>query len=225
MMTRPLLFSGLLMLCVLAACSSNAAQEASSTTTPGVAATPNYTPTLTSTPASTPTSTTTPTSTFTPTATLPPISLTFKPVADAYVDESRARTDFGTSNSLRVDASPVVNSYLRFTVQGLGLRSISQVHLLVYAYSASFKGIDVKAVADNTWAEKTITASNAPALGSTLDTSLAVTTRTWVTFDVTSYVTGEGTFSFGLSTSGKTAISLASRESVVYTPRLVVDLH
>jgi hypothetical protein len=225
MMTRPLLFPGLLLLSVLAACSSNAAQEAASTATPGVAATPNYTPTLTPTPASTPTSTTTPTPTLPPTATLPPISLTFKPVADSYVDGSRARTDFGTSNALRVDASPVVNSYLRFTVQGLGLRPISHVRLLIYAYSASFKGIDVKAVADNTWGEKTITASNAPALGNTLDTSQAVATRTWVTFDVTSYITGEGTYSFGLSTTGKTAISLASRESVVNSPRLIVDLH
>ena len=155
---------------------------------------------------------------------LPPISLTFKPVADSFVDNSKTGTNFGTSNGLRVDALPVVNTYLRFAVQGMGLRPISQVRLLVYAYSASTQGLAVRAVADNTWAERTITASNAPALGGTLAASSKVAARDWITFDVTSYITGEGLFSFGLSTPGPKAISLAARESVVYSPRLVVDL-
>jgi hypothetical protein len=124
-----------------------------------------------------------------------------------------------------VDGSPVVNSYLRFGVLGLGGRLITRVRLLIYANSASSSGIAAKTVANNTWGESTITASNAPALGSTLATSPPVATGTWLTFDVTSYITGEGTFSFGLSTSGVTAISLASRESGAHSPQLIVDLH
>ena len=154
-----------------------------------------------------------------------PISLTFKPVADAYVDASKASTKFGTSNSLRVDNSPLVNSYLRFTVKDLGGRPPSRVRLMIYAYSASSQGIVASTVADNAWEEKMITGSNAPALGTLLSTSPPFVARTWVTFDVTSYVTGEGTFSFGLSTPGARAISLASRESVVFSPQLIVDLH
>jgi len=79
-------------------------------------------------------------------------------------------------------------------------------------------------VADNTWGEKTITFSNAPPTGNTLVTSPAVATGTWITLDVTSYVIGEGTFSFGVSTTGGTAISLASRESGAHSPQLIVDL-
>jgi acid phosphatase type 7 len=146
-------------------------------------------------------------------------------VADAYVDKSHASTNFGTSNTLRVDNSPVVNSYLRFTVQGVGLRTISRVRLLVYAYSASSQGITVRTVVDNSWGEKTITANNAPAMGITLVTSPPVASRIWVALDVSAYVTGEGTYSFGLSTSGSTAISLASRESITFSPQLIVDLH
>jgi hypothetical protein len=119
----------------------------------------------------------------------------------------------------------VVNSYLRFTVPSLGGKSISQVRLLIWANSASSTGIAAKTVADNTWGETTITASNAPPMGSTLATSPAVVTGTWITYTVTSYVTGQGTFSFGLSTSGATAISLASRESGAHAPQLIVDLH
>jgi len=124
-----------------------------------------------------------------------------------------------------VDGSPIVNSYLRFTVPSLNGMTISRVRLLIFANSASSSGIAAKTVADNTWGETTINASNAPAMGSTLATSPAVVTGTWITYDVTSYVTGQGTFSFGLSTSGGTAISLASRESGAHSPQLIVDLH
>jgi hypothetical protein len=141
------------------------------------------------------------------------------------VDKSHPSSNFGTSNALRVDNSPVVNSYLRFTVQGIGVRSISRVRLLIYAYSASTQGIAVRTVVDNTWGEKTITANNAPAMGITLVTSPPVGSRIWVALDVTSYVTGDGTFSFGLSTPGSTAISLASRESITFSPQLIIDLH
>ena len=219
-MTKSLLFSGLLMLSMLAACSSNAAQGTRTAGPPTVALSPTYTPTTTLTPV--PTTTSTPS--FPPTATLPPLSLTFKPAADSFIDQSRAVDNFGTSNGLRVDASPVVDAYLRFAVQGLGARSISRARLSIYSYSASTEGLTVQAVSDNTWGERTLTARNAPALGTTLAFVPSVPARDWITFDVTSYITGEGLFSFGLSTPGPKAISLAARESVVYSPRLVVDL-
>jgi hypothetical protein len=188
------------------------------TSTPGATNTPTPTKTNTPTPGATNTSTATPTSTSASS------SLIFNPVADSYVDSSNPAANFGTSTALRVDGSPVVSSYLRFTVQGSSGGSISHVRLLIYANSASSIGISALTVADNTWGEKTITFSNAPPTGNTLVTSPAVATGTWITLDVTSYVTGEGTFSFGVSTTGGTAISLASRESGAHSPQLIVDL-
>jgi hypothetical protein len=141
------------------------------------------------------------------------------------VDSSNPSINYGTSTALRVDSSPVVNSYLRFNVQNLGGSSISQVRLLIYANSASPQGITALTVSDNSWGEKTITFSNAPALGSTLTLSPPVATGTWITFDVTSYVTGAGTFSFGLSTPGSTSISLASREAGAHSPQLIVTMN
>jgi hypothetical protein len=123
-----------------------------------------------------------------------------------------------------VDASPDVHSYLRFTVQGLGGKSISRARLLLYVTSNSSQGTNAQAVADNGWAEGTINYGNAPALGSILASSPPVSSGTWVSFDVTSYVTGEGTFSFGISTLGSTALSLSSRESGANAPQLIIDL-
>ena len=78
-------------------------------------------------------------------------------------------------------------------------------------------------MADNTWGETTVTYSNAPAMSGTIATSGGVTGGTWVTLDVTGYVTGEGTYSFGVITPGSTAISFASRESGANAPQLIVD--
>ena len=152
-------------------------------------------------------------------------NLTFTPAVDAYVDASSAGTNYGGSTALRVDASPVVKSYLRFTVAGLGGQPISQARLLIYATSSSSQGLVAQSVADNTWGEMTLNSTNAPALGITLASSAAVSTGSWVTLDVTSYVNKEGTFSFGVTTPGSTAIGLSSRESGANSPKLIVSIN
>lgn len=193
-----------------------------STPTPTAAftSTPTLTPTVT--PTSTPPP---PTSTPTPTATVSAGgSVTFLPDADAYVNSSSPSTNYGSATVLRADLSPDLHSYARFTVSGLGGLSIASVHLLFYMNSSSSAGMQALAVSDNTWGEKTITYSNAPTLGSTIATSGALSTGTWVSLDVTPYVTGEGTYSFGIITPGSTAISFASRESGTNAPQLVINL-
>ncbi|HEY9152202.1 MAG TPA: DNRLRE domain-containing protein [Anaerolineales bacterium] len=158
------------------------------------------------------------------TVTAIPSSLTFVPVADAYVNADNPNSNYGQSRSLRVDSSPVVNSYLRFNVQGLSGKPILRARLLIYANSAATRGITVQSVVDNTWVESTINYNNAPAMRNILVNSGYVAAGSWVTLDVTPYITGEGTFSFGISTSGSTEINLASRESGADSPQLVVDL-
>ncbi len=149
-------------------------------------------------------------------------TLTINPVADAYVNASSRGTNYGTATSLRVDGSPVVDSFLRFSVSGLTGSSISQARLELHANSSATKGITVKAVGNNTWGEKTIKYSNMPAMGAVLATSAAISGGTWVSLNVTSYISGNGTYSFGVITPGSTAISLASRESGANAPRLII---
>jgi hypothetical protein len=197
------------------------------TSTPTSGPTPTFTPTRTSTPTPTPGSVSTPTPASTPTPT-PTVasgqSITFIPVADTYVSSSFPTTNYGASTQLRADGSPDVHSYVRFTVQGLGGLPVNRARLRFYMNSASSSGMTASAVADNTWDEKTITYGTAPAIGSAIYTSGALTTGTWVTLDVTSFVTAEGTYSFGITTPGSTAISFASRESGANAPQLIVDL-
>jgi hypothetical protein len=189
--------------------------------------TPTRTVTPTSTSASAPTATATPTATQTPTPTSTAtagLSATFTPLADTYVNAGSTGTNYGASTTLRADSSPDVHSYLRFSVLGLGGKSIVRARLLIFANSSSAQGISALAVADNTWGELTTNYTNAPALGGSLASSGVVATGNWVMLDVTPYITGEGTYSFGVTTPGSTAISLASRESGADSPQLIIDL-
>jgi hypothetical protein len=166
----------------------------------------------------TPTPTSTPTPTVAPTTS--PGTLTVVPVADSYTDASAPTTNHGTATTMRVDGSPVVRSFLRFNVTGAS-GTVTTATLRVWANSAQSTGYDAYSVANNTWGETTITDANAPPFGAKLGSSGAVATGTWTSINVTSAVAGNGTFSFGLSTTNSTALSLSSREGA-NPPQLVV---
>ncbi len=149
-------------------------------------------------------------------------AIVFNPVADAYVDSSSPTANKGTLTQVRVDGSPIVNGYLRFSVSGTS-GSVLSATLMIYATSSQSVGYTAYQVSDNTWGETTITYGNAPAFGPAINSSGPVTLNTWTSVDVTSYVTTEGTFSFGLSTTSVTALALASRESA-NPPQLIIQL-
>jgi chitodextrinase len=153
-----------------------------------------------------------------------PSSLTFSVGADTYVNSGSPGSNYGSATVWRVRGSPDMHAYLRFTVQGLAGYSIAQAQLRVYGNTSSSAGINALTVADNTWGEKTVTYTNAPSLGSLLGSSGAYSSGKWVTIDVTPYITGEGTYSFGITTPGSTTLSFAARESGANVAQLVINL-
>jgi hypothetical protein len=99
---------------------------------------------------------------------------------------------------------------------------VSQATLRLYVQDSSSLGYDVHQVADSSWGELSINFSNAPALGSVINSSGATTANNFVDVDVTSFVTGNGLVSFGMSTADSGLILLASRESS-NPPQLLVE--
>ncbi len=198
------------------------------TTTPTSTRTPTNTPTTTptststSTPTSTPTRTPTRTPTFTGTPTQPGQLSAFNVIADAYVSQSKATTNYGTASTLRTDNSPILRSYLRFNVQGLNA-TIRRATLRVFANTASNSGYLVNSLADNSWGELAINYNNAPSAGGMIGSSGSVTANTWITVDVTSYIAGNNTFSLVLTGASSTELSLASRESGANAPQLIIE--
>jgi hypothetical protein len=146
----------------------------------------------------------------------------FSPTDDSYVDASNATANFGSAMTFRVDGSPIVRTYIRFNVQGLS-GTITRVSLRVFANSSSGSGYAVSGVSDNTWTEAAINYNNAPPVGGAAGSSSGFNGGVWTTVDITSLVAGNGTISLALTTSGSTAISLASRETGAKAPQLIVE--
>jgi len=138
------------------------------------------------------------------------------------VNEGSPTTNYGSLTTLRVDGSPIIRSYLRFDLQGLS-GAVTRATLRVFANSASTSGSVANGVSDNTWTESTLNYNNAPPLGSALGSSGPITAGTWISMDVTVYITGNGTYNLALTTPGSTAVSLASRESGANAPQLIIE--
>lgn len=204
---------------------SGATSTATATATNTPTATQTETPTATATDGPTATPTSTGTATNTPTNTPTPSgggsTFTFNPVADAAVASNRPTTNYGLLETLSVDISPEFNSYLRFNVQGLDGSPVTAT-LRLYTFNTSTIGTDVLSVADNSWQETSITYNNAPTLGSTINSSGAVTANSWIEIDVTTYISAEGLVSLGLITTDPSIrISFTSREGT-NPPELIV---
>jgi hypothetical protein len=114
---------------------------------------------------------------------------------------------------------------MRFTVSGLGGAAVQLAILRIYANSTNSAGLSVSALANNNWAETTLTYANAPACGSVIGNSSKFSAGTWVQVDVTSYIKSEGTFNLVLGSLNSTNTILASREDTAgYAPQLVLTL-
>ena len=191
--------------------------------------TPTAIPTATDTATATATATATDIPTSTPTATAaatvaPAATLTFTPIADAYVNAGSPNSKYGTATVLRVDGSPDVRSYLRFSVQGI-TAPVTRATLLVYATSGTGTAYNVY-TASGSWTETTITYNNAPAIGGLgWLIQCADWAGSWTSVDVTNLVGGNSVVDLVMTTTDATAVAFSSRESSnpANPPQLVVE--
>jgi len=153
----------------------------------------------------------------------------FNPTADAYVNNSQATSNFGTSSTLRVrNSSTILNSFLKFVVSGIS-GAAQNAKLRLFVTQASSSGGSVYLVSNdflgtsNPWTETGLNYNNAPAIsGNALSTIGSVTNGQWVEFDVTPAITGNGTFSFGITNTSSTAVFYSSKEGA-NDPELVIN--
>ncbi|TDC36963.1 DNRLRE domain-containing protein [Micromonospora sp. 15K316] len=150
---------------------------------------------------------------------------TFRPVADTYVQNDTTSTNYGTSTQIVVDNSPVRRMFLRFTVSGVsGTVSSAKLRLrTISGNDGSSAGGTFRAMSNTTWSETGTTWNNQPGIdGATLGSIGSVTADGWYEVDVTSHVRGNGTFSFGATSSNTDGAYYDSRESGADAPQLVV---
>jgi len=200
-----------------------------------VTGTPTGTPTPTNTVISTPTTiatptqiatstnTPTPSTTPTPTATVAGSLFTFTPVDDTYIYQTNGTSNYGSLTTLQTDNSPIKHILLKFNVTGLNGLAIKSVKLRLYDVDPSSKGGDFYRVSDNTWQEGTVTWNTAPAADTTLLASLgAVSIGNWYEVDLTSLITGEGTYSLRVVSTSSDGADYSSKEGA-NPPQLIIE--
>ena len=146
-------------------------------------------------------------------ATTPQQVVTLIPTADARVEQATPTTNYGTGAALRVDAgSTPVESYLLFTASGLA-GTLRHATLRVWASSGTADGPAVYTSATN-WTETGITWAARPTrTGIGTDDKAGISTGTWVEYDVTTLMTGNGTWSFVLAGRPRTASTSTRRRA------------
>lgn len=142
--------------------------------------------------------------------------------ADAFVTAARREANFAATPRLTIDGRPVTRVYLRFRL-GEVEEPVRRVSLLVYTQSSSRLGYQVR-LATRPWSERTITFENSPRPSTRFVSSGRLRVDAWKAVDVTSLVGSvDQDVSFALTAIGRRAIILASRESGLHGPRLVIE--
>ncbi|MCW2567064.1 MAG: hypothetical protein JWN54_1161, partial [Mycobacterium sp.] len=147
---------------------------------------------------------------------------TFPMAADSYVRSDQPDTNFGGKYGLFSQGSPVtITSYVRVVAKNL-TGPVSTANLQLYSYSTYAPGITVRG-ADNGWTEAALTYTDAPPAGPAVGTGPGLKLDTWVSVDVSTVVTGNGTYTFAVTTDRASSVQFSSREAAAdRAPKLVV---
>jgi hypothetical protein len=169
----------------------------------------------------TPTPTNTPTATPTPTNTPIVTGVTLAAVADARVLDTSPTTNYGTSSKLDVEL-PGQQSYIRFSVTGV-TGTVQNATLRLFVTNGSSNGPAVYGT-DNTWTETGITWNNKPESTTGVVANIgSIASNVWAEYNVTTLVTGNGTYSFVLLPESTNGVTFTSREGAAASrPQLVL---
>jgi hypothetical protein len=113
------------------------------------------------------------------------------PLGDAYTNTADSTTNFGAATLLDVDGAKEI-TYIQFPLSSIPSgASVSQATLKLYVNAVTTAGSFNVDYVNGAWAESTIDASNAPALGTTIASNVNVTTtdkNQYILINVTSAV-------------------------------------
>jgi hypothetical protein len=158
---------------------------------------------------------------------------TFELLADTYTSSTAPAQNFGAATDVRSVAGTGVNlkSDAFFQVNVMGLtRPVQNAKLRLYVTNASNQGVAIYSVSNTykdtatPWTELGLNYNNAPAIGGTPLSSVGVgAANTWVEFDVTAAIAGNGVYSFGLRALSTNDVRYSSKEAANNKPQLIIQ--
>ncbi len=151
-------------------------------------------------------------------------SFSFTANADAQVSAASPGTNYGKAKTMGVGTTPQVESYVRFDVRNVTeMVRTARLRLFVASGGGTVDGPAVY-TAGSTWNEPKVNWTSRPArTGGVVFDAGALAAGTWVEFDVTSAVQGNGTVTFALVGTSTDAAAFVSREEKKNKPVLVVE--
>ncbi|MFQ5605522.1 MAG: DNRLRE domain-containing protein, partial [bacterium] len=152
-----------------------------------------------------------------------PGTFTFNPTDDAFARSDKSSKNYGGSSQLRLrkTSSKEMHAYLMFAVNGLS-GNVTSARLRLKVVSASDDGGSIYSIASS-WDEGSLNWNNAPAIGgSPLSSVGAVAKGDIVEFDVSTAITGDGVYSFGIKNASSDAAKYSSKEGST-APELIIE--
>jgi acid phosphatase type 7 len=151
-------------------------------------------------------------------------SATVTAVEDTYTSQGNPGSTHGSNGSLTVNGPPGERrAYVKFTVTGIPAGSTEVTAVLrLWASTSSAAAFTARAV-PSTWTESTLTWNNQPPLGSALGSVTGVTAGQFLELDVSSYVTGNGTFALAVTGSSSQARFASTESTSGPDPELAVS--
>ena len=150
------------------------------------------------------------------------VATSFASMADARVVKAHPKSNYGASSTLAVDKGKA--SYLRFSVTGV-TGTVERATVRLYVTNGAKDGPAIFRTS-NTWSEKgtgALTWKNRPvAVGPALDDKGKVAASSWVEFDVTAAVAGNGAVGFVLTGSSTDTFAAYTKEALSKRPQLVI---
>ncbi len=142
---------------------------------------------------------------------------------DAYVTQASPTATHASSVQLynTFSTTAMLRSYLKFAVTGVS-GTVTQATLRLFVTDTTDNGAPWYRIADNSWSDATLNWNNAPApVGTLAGDPGVVTSGVWLELDVTSIVTGNGTYSFASAPTSTNSEKFSSKEAA-NPPQLVI---
>src|SRR5690606_18306677 len=154
------------------------------------------------------------------------------PTYDAHVQTDSPNNNYTTQDHLRTRgvSAPLYNAYLKFNLSGIS-SPIQRATLRLFSYDGSPNGGSIYQVANTyqgsgtEWTETGLNWNNAPLIeGTPLATHTStIPNNTWVEYDVTAAITGNGVVSFAITSNTSNSLYFYSRQAATNQPVLVVE--
>ena len=142
-------------------------------------------------------------------------TLTFLPTDDTCIrSDSTASTACGSAASLNIDGVPAKDLLFKFVVSGIGSQPVLSAKLKLTVDTNGGGGGSFFRVADNSWTESTANWNNAPAISDMTPIASLGTVSPGVTYevDLSSYITGDGTYSMRVTSASDDSAYYRSTE-------------